>query len=329
MAILTHLRQEHLLEAARVCSESPIELSSMIEMKNTIQALRYFYPTAFYPRRASSSYPPTPPGDENHINTTKDEIFRLNCALPSPLIIGELRKLATFKHKYESNHYTLPLETLDYFLRRSIRASLHSLKKGDPGAPRVGILFSGGLDCSCICALVHLYLPPGEPIDLINVSFDGKRTPDRKSALESYKELRKVYPSRVWNLIKVDVCEEECIKVQKKMKTLIYPCYESLYMVCMQLPKHAMISFYIERAVLIFSPYPTPQNIQRLAFAFWFASRAHGTLESTGYEYCSRSKVLFSGLGADRIVRAYNSPPGVSLMLKCLHAHFYLIVWRM
>jgi hypothetical protein len=39
---------------------------------------------------------------------------------------------------------------------------------------RVAVLFSGGVDCALLAAMVDLHLPPGEPIDLINVAFSGK-----------------------------------------------------------------------------------------------------------------------------------------------------------
>jgi len=40
---------------------------------------------------------------------------------------------------------------------------------------KVGILFSGGLDCMCLAALADRYVPKHEPIDLLNVSFENPR----------------------------------------------------------------------------------------------------------------------------------------------------------
>ena len=42
-------------------------------------------------------------------------------------------------------------------------------------------------------------------IDLINVCFDPYEAPDRYTGVESLLELRKVFPSRHWNWIAVDV----------------------------------------------------------------------------------------------------------------------------
>lgn len=100
---------------------------------------------------------------------------------------------------------------------------VRSLPEGLPGEPRVIVLYSGGLDCSCICALLHHYLPPHEPIELVNVSFDGNNAPDRKAALEGYNELTSVYGSRKWHFIKVDVDEGDCIEVSERIDTLSRP----------------------------------------------------------------------------------------------------------
>jgi hypothetical protein len=46
---------------------------------------------------------------------------------------------------------------------------------GNGNKPRIGILFSGGLDCTSIALLVDEVLPRGEGIDLINVAFENPR----------------------------------------------------------------------------------------------------------------------------------------------------------
>ncbi|KAI8928834.1 asparagine synthase-domain-containing protein [Entophlyctis helioformis] len=44
-----------------------------------------------------------------------------------------------------------------------------------PDTARLGILFSGGLDCMVLAALAHDALPMDEPIDLLNVGFENPR----------------------------------------------------------------------------------------------------------------------------------------------------------
>lgn len=74
---------------------------------------------------------------------------------------------------------------------------------------RIGILFSGGIDCTILAVLTDKLLDPDQPIDLINVSFEKiKRsssvtdgpidydTPDRLSARDSLRELQRISPKR-------------------------------------------------------------------------------------------------------------------------------------
>lgn len=66
--------------------------------------------------------------------------------------------------------------------------------------PKIGILFSGGVDCTIIARLVDQLINPDESIDLINVSFEkvsrqkmsiiNYDTPDRVSARNSLHELQ-------------------------------------------------------------------------------------------------------------------------------------------
>lgn len=65
----------------------------------------------------------------------------------------------------------------------------------------VGVLFSGGLDCTILALLADKYLPKDQSIDLINVAFrkDEKSTydvPDRLTGRQSYEELKKLCPTR-------------------------------------------------------------------------------------------------------------------------------------
>lgn len=75
---------------------------------------------------------------------------------------------------------------------------------------KIGILFSGGIDCTILAHLSDLLISKHLPIDLINVSFEkidrGKKkdvqqeidysTPDRISARDSLSELKQLCPNR-------------------------------------------------------------------------------------------------------------------------------------
>lgn len=69
--------------------------------------------------------------------------------------------------------------------------------------PYIGILFSGGIDCTLIAMLADQYIDEDVPIDLLNVSFEkinspsvNYDTPDRISARASLQELQKLCPNR-------------------------------------------------------------------------------------------------------------------------------------
>jgi asparagine synthetase B (glutamine-hydrolysing) len=100
-------------------------------------------------------------------------------------------------------------------------------------ASNIGVLFSGGIDSVLLAALLHLTMGNGdESIDLINVSFridegvDGfsHAAPDRLAAIVALGELARLYPTRKWNLIHVDVAEEERHEHTERIKSLIFPC---------------------------------------------------------------------------------------------------------
>ena len=64
----------------------------------------------------------------------------------------------------------------------------------------VGILFSGGLDCTILAALAHHHIPIDQSIDLLNVAFTKTKnfnTPDRITSQKSYEELCALFPQRL------------------------------------------------------------------------------------------------------------------------------------
>lgn len=65
----------------------------------------------------------------------------------------------------------------------------------------VGVLFSGGLDCTILAYLADKYLPKNQSIDLINVAFDRQSSqnynvPDRLTGDMSFVELKRLCPNR-------------------------------------------------------------------------------------------------------------------------------------
>eukprot|EP00892_Ulva_mutabilis_P012562 jgi/Ulvmu1/9679/UM055_0017.1 len=74
---------------------------------------------------------------------------------------------------------------------------------------RVLVPLSGGVDSTVVAALAHACLPRGEPIDLVNVCFDGGASPDRVAAEDALEELRRAAPGREWRLVAVDSTLDE------------------------------------------------------------------------------------------------------------------------
>ena len=92
------------------------------------------------------------------------------------------------------------------------------------GGARVGILFSGGIDSMVLARLADLHLPPGEPLDLINVAFgDGAaEAPDRLGGLLGASELRRI-SSRQINMVSVDVSLDELRHARQQLVALLQP----------------------------------------------------------------------------------------------------------
>ncbi len=90
---------------------------------------------------------------------------------------------------------------------------------------RVGILFSGGIDCMVLARLADLCLPPGESIDLINVAFGehAARAPDRQTGMQGAAELRRL-SRRKYHLIEVDIRLAELQADRDELLALLAPC---------------------------------------------------------------------------------------------------------
>lgn len=157
---------------------------------------------------------------------------------------------------------------------------------------RVAVLFSGGLDCTVLAALISESLPEDEPIDLINVAFENPRSlrasnalgisgerksvylvPDRITALRSYEELKERLPRRKFRLILVNVPYSEYLEQLDRVKRLVQPS-------------------------------DTVMDIS-IGIALWFAARGKGVCAGDSKPCSSGAKILISGLGADEQLGGY------------------------
>ncbi|KAJ7492876.1 asparagine synthase-domain-containing protein [Mycena latifolia] len=192
-------------------------------------------------------------------------------------------------------------------LDRSVELRVRDIPQSSSstGAPRLAVLFSGGIDCTILAFLAHKHIPLDEPIDLLNVAFENPRkaklqtggtgakskrnppkptanspplymVPDRVTGLQEVEELRRICP-RVWNFVEINVPYEESQEALPLIESLMFPA----------------------RTVMDLS----------LALALYFASRGKGQVRHyPGAEpiaYTSPARVLLNGLGSDELLGGY------------------------
>jgi len=145
----------------------------------------------------------------------------------------------------------------------------------------VGVLFSGGLDCTLLSALIHRNLRIEESVDLYSVCFDDGNSPDRRAARNAVAELQRVCAGRTWRLIEINVSKSELKARRHHIESLIYPSGSDMDF--------------------------------NIGAALWFAARGIGRVTSAGSQKCfkttiyqSRSRIIFSGMGADELCGGYS-----------------------
>lgn len=91
----------------------------------------------------------------------------------------------------------------------------------------IGVLFSGGIDCSILALIADKFVDKCRPIELINVSFDEANdfmSPDRLTGLSSLNDLKELCPQRTWQFYEVNVTKSELDKQRRNyIANLIYP----------------------------------------------------------------------------------------------------------
>ncbi|EQC42524.1 hypothetical protein SDRG_00257 [Saprolegnia diclina VS20] len=169
-------------------------------------------------------------------------------------------------------------------LYSAVAIRLESVPSCNHNEPSVGILFSGGLDSVVLAALAHHALPPHEPLELYNVCFDtAHASPDRKAAVVSWNELRRLFPTRDFRLVEMDIDGQSVTAAQPDVVACMQPCVTHMDF--------------------------------NIGTAFWFLARGVGCLAVTPHDmsphsaprppYASNVKVLLVGIGADEQLAGY------------------------
>jgi asparagine synthetase B (glutamine-hydrolysing) len=189
------------------------------------------------------------------------------------------------------------LESMELKCQEVVKQVLQALRKAvamrctciDASTPtqsseaRIMILFSGGVDSTLIAALAHEVLDPEEPIDLVNICFNGGTSPDRLAALDALQELKESFaPTRRWKFIAIDKTIKDIDQSRQHLLQLL-------------------------------SPSDTVMDLN-IGAALWFASSGEGILlnndqneletGSTTY-YRSAARVVLLGHGADEMFGGY------------------------
>lgn len=151
----------------------------------------------------------------NHIKLSFNEVF------------VELLNNATFLNNVKQLHVLLETAVAKRISTQPKYCKLCIIEKQPCRHALVGVLFSGGLDCTILALLSDKFTDAFRSIDLINVAFQKcghYNTPDRKTGLESYKELKKLRPNRTWNFVPINVTISELDKERSNyIKHLIHP----------------------------------------------------------------------------------------------------------
>ncbi|KAJ1728653.1 hypothetical protein LPJ61_003922, partial [Coemansia biformis] len=180
------------------------------------------------------------------------------------------------------------VDRLEDELVAAIRVRTESIPHGPV---RVGVLFSGGVDCMVIAALLTRVVPRSEPIELFNVAFENPRqaklrnaapfdAPDRKTGISGWQELQKCDPGRDWRFVEVDVPYTQVLEHSARIRQLLAPSSTVMDM--------------------------------SIGMAIWFASRGLGRLvckvgdELQRSEYAGCARVLLLGMGADEQLGGYS-----------------------
>lgn len=148
---------------------------------------------------------------------------------------------------------------------------------------RIMILFSGGVDSTLIAALAHEALDPEEPIDLVNICFNGGASPDRLAALDALDELKESFaPTRPWRFIAINKTIEDIDNARQHLLQLL-------------------------------SPSDTVMDLN-IGAALWFASSGEGEQSMVNENepetasptlYRSAARVVLLGHGADEMFGGY------------------------
>ncbi|KAG9098322.1 hypothetical protein FRC06_006543 [Ceratobasidium sp. 370] len=192
---------------------------------------------------------------------------------------------------------------------------------------RLGVLFSGGIDCTVLAFLADRHIPPEEPIDLLNVAFENPRTlRATKNNLQEERAQRKRNKKQNKDGISAPLINVQPVAIKETRGLGEYDVPDRLTgleeveelrrlcphrrwnFVCVDVP-YEECKREEPKVIELMYPSKTVMDLS-LALALYFASRGKGRLSPTpttgDEEYTSPAKVLLSGLGSDELLGGYS-----------------------
>ncbi|EGV63812.1 hypothetical protein PSN45_004118 [Yamadazyma tenuis] len=268
---------------------------------------------------------------------TKDEI--LISSVPQRLYSecegNKLYKFSTQSYKLEVSLLTrefeelVPFNILNYnepttqvnriyeSLKRSCFIRQETICPLQATEASLAVLFSGGIDCAVIAALLienFLELKTPVKIDLLTVGFDNPRTgvkasqsPDRQLSFKSWFHLaKKCSGTNVsLRLVQVDVDYKLWLTHKKNVVSLMYPQETEMDL-------SIAIAFYFASNNIVPCQKLELQNYEVSWSDFISDTNKYVRVE----DYISSAKVLFSGLGADELFGGYSRHEAIFSSLK-------------
>ncbi|RKP40064.1 asparagine synthase-domain-containing protein [Dimargaris cristalligena] len=217
-------------------------------------------------------------------------------------------------------------------LRERVETIPSTLSLLGPDSTRVAVLFSGGVDCLCLAALLHQILPPGEPIDLINVAFENPRTTQLPASSQGPKHRGSFYHGPPYQMTlpsgEVYLFDEkeyhrlfdvpDRLTGRASFRALAeWAPQRTWRFVAVNVP-YSQVEVQRTRITQLMQPAHTVMDWS-IALALWFAATGEGYLEpwQTEHEvpisptiqlqaYRSPAPVLLLGMGADEQLGGYS-----------------------
>lgn len=205
----------------------------------------------------------------------------------------------------------------DNSLKKAVSKRVNNMKSS---ITSLAVMFSGGIDSLMLAYYAILVSDKNITIDLLNISFDKEKAPDRKSGLIGYRELLSLFPERTINLILIDKTYDTDITpaFESQMKSLIYPRSTHMdFNISSALKLTTKLSGYKVDKDKFLSYYSntvnnTPlddvykKNYNNNILSKQINDIKYDTFIDTSSLYKSKAKIVLSGLGADELMGGYS-----------------------